>query len=480
MNRQWYYAALALVLIGLLIHQPLLLLVGTLALLILLSADTWATYCLRNLRYRREVSERRALFGEEITLSASLENAKLLPLPWLEVEETVPRSLTFAGRNVRVQQSNESAVLESLFSLRWYERVTRRYTITCMARGVHSFGPTTLRSGDVFGFQSRQETLANREYLLVYPMVVPLTSFNLPARHPFGDFSTPRRLLEDPARVVGVRDYQYGDDLRRVHWKATARAMQLQSKIYQPTTTYTMAIFLNVAQQLDVWFGIHPELLELSICAAASVASWALDDGLAVGLYANTTMYMPELGMALPRFTGKPGTQDQPNEKDEQSKASEQDKQPPSLQAIVAEQLNIRRIHLPPASNEDQRRRILETLARIQSYFGSPMQDLIQAERTRLPAGATVVLITSSISDPLLDTLARMRNAGHAVTILFVGDTPIARHLAGIQVYHIGGEATWKQFQADYEVKKLSPEMGEKPSAITATGQPQLTGSFHL
>ncbi len=72
------------------------------------------------------------------------------------------------------------------------------------------------------------------------------------------------------------------------------------------------------------------------------------------------------------------------------------------------------------------------------------------------------MLITSSISDPLLDTLSRVRSAGHAVTILFVGDTPIAKHLAGISVYHIGGEETWKQFVAHYEAKELVPASNDK------------------
>jgi len=432
MNRKWYYSTLAIILLSLVIRQPVLLLLGILALLVLASTDIWANYCMRNLRYTRVLSERRVLFGEEFTFSITLENAKLLPLPWLEIEEAIARSLVFVGRNARVHQGSESFVMESLFSLRWYERVTRRYAVACIQRGVHAIGPTTLRSGDVFGFLSRQETLANREYLLVYPMVVPLTRFSLPARHPFGDYKAPRRLLEDPSRVVGVRDYQYGDELRRVHWKATARAMQLQSKVYQPTTTYTMVIFLNVMQQLDVWYGIHPELQELSICAAASVANWALDEGLAVGLYANAMMYIPEIGMKLPA----------PGEAGEEAV---------SLATIVAEELKRRRIHLPPASNEDQRQRIMETLARVQTYFGSPLEDLIQTERTRLPTGATIVVITSAISEPLIDSLARTQSAGHSVTILFVGDMPISKHLAGIAVYHIGGEATWKQFMAQAE-----------------------------
>src|SRR6202048_1783585 len=205
MNKRWYYAASAVVLVSLLFHQSLLLLLGLLALFILLVADMWAKYCMRNVRYKRELSEKRVLFGEEITLSLSIENAKLLPLPWLEIEEIVPRDLHFSGSNLRVSVSSNSFLLESLFSLRWYERVTRRYSVLCSARGVFTFGPTTMRSGDVFGFQSRQEALANRQYLLVYPMVVPLARFSLPARHPFGDYNAPRRVLEDPSRVVGVR-----------------------------------------------------------------------------------------------------------------------------------------------------------------------------------------------------------------------------------------------------------------------------------
>jgi hypothetical protein len=77
---------------------------------------------------------------------------------------------------------------------------------------------------------------------------------------------------------------------------------------------------------------------------------------------------------------------------------------------------------------------------------------MIQRERTHLPAGATVVIITSTVSDPLLDTLSRLKQAGHAVTILMVGDNPVASRLAGIPVYPLGGEETWKEFMACYNL----------------------------
>lgn len=456
MNRRWYAACAALILLGLLVRQPLLLVVALLSLLVLLTADVWARYCLRHLHFDRKLSENRALFGEEVRLSFVVENAKLLPLPWLEVDDTVPRALTLQGRQLRIQASTNRAVLENLFSPRWYERITRRYTVTCNARGVHTFGPTSIRSGDLFGFVERNETLEDRQYLIVYPLVVPLSSFRLPARYPFGDRRAPRRLLEDPSRVIGVRDYVYGDDLRRVHWKATARAMELQSKVYEPTTTYTLVTFLNVATQLDIYYGIHPELQELSICAAASVADWALNEGYAVGLYANSSMYMPELGMQLPE------RQDQ--------KASNQEA---AARETLAEQLKRRRILIAPASNQEQRKRIMEALARIQGFFGSSIEELIQQERTHLPAGATVVVITGVISDPLLDVLSRLKQAGHAVTILMVGNQPVASRLAGIPVYHLGGEETWKEFTACYTMPEgvIMPE--QQKEVVQA-------GSFHL
>lgn len=429
LSRRWYYLGIGLMLLGIVFRQPLFVVIGLLITLVLVMIDIWAIYCLRDVSYKRTLSEKRVLYGEEITLSLTLENTKILPLPWIETQDGIPRALTIKNQPTRATGVGTVFTLDSLFNLRWYDRVTRRYTVQCRTRGVHTFGPTTLRSGDIFGFVNREADISNRQFVLVYPLVVPITSFGLPARHPFGDRRAPRRLLEDPSRVVGVREYVYGDSLRRVDWKATARTMQMQSKIYEASTTHTLVLFLNAAARNDEYYGIHPELQELSICAAASLNEWALNQGYAVGLYSNSVMYMPDDEV---RFT------------DTATEGQEETRQE------VASQRQRRRIRIPASSNEAQRQRIMETLARIQPYFGTTIEDVLQAERTHLSTGATVVVITTAISDQLVDVLARVRQGGHAISILFVGDSPLPIRIAGVTVYHIGGEETWRQFESAY------------------------------
>ncbi len=439
LSRRWYYLGAVLVILGILFRQPLFVVVGLLLTLILAMIDIWSRYCLRNVSYRRTLSAKRVLFGEEITLSLVVENTKILPLPWLEVEDVVPRALDIQDQSVHSRGMGNVFTLDGLFSLHWYDRVTRRYRLRCNTRGVHTFGPTKLRSGDVFGFVNREAEIPTYEFVLVYPLVVPITNFGLPARHPFGDRRAPRRLLEDPARVIGVREYAYGDSLRRVNWKATARTLQMQSKVYEASTTYTIILFLNTTARHDNYYGVHPELQELSICAAASLTDWALNQKYAVGLHANGSMYIPDEPHIGNDDIKEPGTV-----------ASDQSER---VDATVDALRKRRRIHVSASSNETQRQRIMEVLARIQPFFGSSIEEVLQAERTRLPAGATVVVVTTTISDGLIDTLARVRQGGHAVSILFVGDSPLPIKVAGVTVYHIGGEDMWNQFATAYSAR---------------------------
>ena len=92
---------------------------------------------------------------------------------------------------------------------------------------------------------------------------------------------------------------------------------------------------------------------------------------------------------------------------------------------------------------------------------------------TAVPAGATIAVITSTVSDPLLDSLSRLRQSGHAVALLLVSDQPMARRLAGIPVYHLGGSDTWRALTACYnqEESEQTPKEAERKEQPLAAFQ---------
>ena len=218
----------------------------------------------------------------------TIENGKLLPLPRLEIEDEAPEEgLSIRGGYLATSVKPQRALLVNTLSLWAFQRVIRRYRVRCLARGVYTFGPIHLESGDPFGLLTRETSLETEEHLLVYPLTVPIARLGLPARSPFGERPTPYRLLEDPLQVSGARPYTLGDDPRRIHWKATARTATLQSKVYEPSAHHTLVLFVDLRTFNDPTLGYDPARLELALCAAASVATWGIEHGYAVGLYAN-------------------------------------------------------------------------------------------------------------------------------------------------------------------------------------------------
>ncbi len=328
--------------------------------------------------------------------------------------------MTLRGGRLEPTIKPRRRLLVNALSLWWYQRVTRRYQVQCTTRGVFTLGPLQLRSGDPFGLLTREQRLEQQDTFLVYPLVLPIEQFGLLAHHPFGERRAPRRLLEDPTRVIGVRDWQPEDDLRRVHWSATARAMRLQSKVYEPTTTYTLALFVNVNTFANPTLGINPPLLELAIAAAASVASWATEQGYAVGLFSNGLQALKETG--------------------EEASTTSADRAADARQAM--------RVRLPPTSRPEQLPRILETLARLIPYFGSPLEDLLGTEQAHLPFGSTIILVSAAaaVTPALLDTLLQAHSRGYAVALLLSGDASV--DAPGLSVYRLGAEEIWHDIVA--------------------------------
>jgi len=394
-NQRWISLCILMILLGILVGRPGLLVLPIFLLLTIAAGRWWSDRALRDVTYHRRIGRKRAFPGETVDIEVQVENAKVLPVPWLRVEDEWP--LDMPPTNSPALDSSykrDMGNLTQVFALRWYERVRRQYTVLADKRGVYGLGPTWLHSSDVFGLFQTERVIEEQDFLIVYPRIFTLAELGLPSKEPFGDTRARHLLFKDPSRTMGARDFQPGDSFRHVHWPATARCQQLQARVHEPTTTLTAIICLNVATLPRPWEGILPELFERAIVVAASLAAHAVESRYSVGLVSNGS---------VPRS-------DRP-------------------------------IRVMPGRSPDQLTRILELLAAVTGYVTMPMGRFLLRSSPALPWGATLVVVTPVVTDELLASIIQLRSAGrHMVLVSLAKETPPELH--GVVTHHLP-DADW-------------------------------------
>jgi uncharacterized protein (DUF58 family) len=366
-----------LLFVGLLARSPLLLLVDVLLLIVFGSSWLWGRFCLSNVTYARRFSAQRLFCGEEADLWIEVVNAKPLPLPWLKAEDEFPKDLPVQQARLDYSAKDQRVVLANIFSLRWYERVRRHYRLHAERRGVFDFGPALISSGDLFGFRERRGVNDQVDPVLVYPKIVSLEKLGLQAARPSGEQSTSRRVIEDPLRLATVRDYRAGDSVRHIHWKATARRGALQTKVFDPGATQTLIVALNTQTLDSQYAGILSDVFETAAVVAASIAHAGSDAHRAVGLYTNGSVRDSH-----------------------------------------------RWVSVPASRRSDQQARILESLAQLTYMTLIPFERLLREEAPHFPYGATIVVVSAIMNEPIATTLLDLQTAGHPIALVIVGQPP--------------------------------------------------------
>ena len=202
-------------------------------LIVYLLARVWARRSLVRLRTHRQYTDH-AFFGDQVLVDAVVQNASWLPVPWLELHESLPVQLTTPPFH------------RAVVSLGSREKTRFQYTLHCRQRGYYAIGPLTLQTGDLLGMIGRSQVQLPPQTIIVYPQILPLHQLGLPTHSPMVALPATSHLFEDPTRVMGVRDYQQGDSPRRIHWTATASADRLLVKQYQPSIARETLICLDL------------------------------------------------------------------------------------------------------------------------------------------------------------------------------------------------------------------------------------------
>lgn len=411
----WVLLGIILCLLALLFQNIYLSIAGGALLVIAGAAWLWNEWALHELRYERRLSETRAFPGEEVTLTLALNNHKLLPLTWLVVRDLFPSGLPIDGRELPVNPATNLVDFTTFWMPGARQMIRRSFTVRCMARGYYRFGPATIETGDGFGFFETRgvqrhigaarrirgevmpgihipgnEDSLTETHLIIYPRIYTVEELRLPARNPFGNKLAKTMLHEDPMRTAGVREWQQYDDIRRIHWMASARQQSLVSRVYEPTEEQQVMVMLNVATLERSWQGVVVDLLERAVSVSGSIAALTLEQRVPTGILANAAV---------------PGSD--------------------------------REARLLPGRSPNQLMHILELLAGVTQFATIEIEHLIQREVPRLPWGTTLVVVTALAHDELLITLQELADGGRRVVLITLAEEPPRQWLRRIEVWHL-------------------------------------------
>ncbi|UCG25992.1 MAG: DUF58 domain-containing protein [Chloroflexota bacterium] len=237
----------------------------------------------------------------------------------------------------------------------------------CYRRGLFTLGPTTLETGDPFGFYRVTIDYPGLSTMMVMPPIVKLPAIDIASAARVGEGRPiAERTPDRSVSAAGVREFAQGDSLHRIHWPTSARRDDLFVRIFERTPASDWWIFLDLYQQVQAGVGQNASE-EQAIVLAASLASQGLEGGTAVGL--------------------------------------------------VASGLGQGAVWLPPKLGDDQRWRILRELALVEPG-DQPLARQLAGASAALKGRSSLIIITADIEGQWLDPMLLLMRRGIIPTVL--------------------------------------------------------------
>jgi uncharacterized protein (DUF58 family) len=241
-------------------------------------------------------------------------------------------------------------------------------TVTFPLRGHYRLGPVVVIGSDPMGFFLRPRESGPATEVIVYPRPLPIPN---PYLHGLSSYRLSELrtapLAGATQEFYGIRPYQYGDDLRRIHWKSTARTGRLAIKEYEQRVSASAVIVLDLGQAAHRGQGAQSSL-EYAVTIAASLAQ-----------------HVASMGNSL---------------------------------SIIS--TNAEGFFLPMDRGEHQLHKALEHLAVVRADGAADFAAALGARLAQIPPAATVFVITPSVDPHLAYPLLMLRAASAHVTAVLI------------------------------------------------------------
>jgi len=394
---KWIFATLGLLVLGFVLHLTLLIYAMYVLLGVLLLSRFFTRVWTEQIDARRFSDEEVLEIGASIGSKVAVQNAGRLAVPWMILEDSLPRD-ALVRMPARLKAEGARLALVRLAS---GETKILSYRVKFLMRGYYQIGPLLIETGDVFGLHRRFRILTEPHYVLALPKVLPLQGYNLASRRPMGEIRLTHRLFEDPTRMSSIRPYQLGDPLNRIHWRATARVGQLQTRTYE-SSCVTGATFL-----LDYHADSFPGSTsigsaELAVVTVASLANAVFLTGQQIGFISNGRD-------AADRIREEGWRAEFLTRADAQRRA-----------ARIPDNTRLRPVIVKTGKGEDCFTTILAALGRLEHTDGVDFAAMVTEAGSKISRDTTVVAVLGIVTPDIAVALGGLARRGWLVTAVIV------------------------------------------------------------
>ncbi len=206
-------AGLALTILWWVFGDPELLLTGTFFVAAVLAAIGYVRLHDPELDIGRRLGSTTVHNGDTTTVTLVLRNRRRRALRHLRIHDEV-ESLGLAAFEIAKLMGDETA--------------SATYRVTCRPRGVYRVGPARASTSDPLSLAELSAPDGPIDRLVVYPTVEELTGFPaIRGQDPAMNASRPEHSQRGGEDFYTLREYQLGDDMRRVHWPYSAKTEEL-------------------------------------------------------------------------------------------------------------------------------------------------------------------------------------------------------------------------------------------------------------
>jgi len=152
-------------------------------------------------------------------------------------------------------------------------------------RGLYRLGPIELQSYDPFGLIYVTRNIDIDKEVIVYPRALPMPDALLTGAGGRQESAVrPSGRAGESAEFHSIRPYTEGDDLRRVHWKASAHSGNMVVKEYEYRNAGAVQVILDLQQSAHAGVGYH-STLENAITLSSSILTHVVGMGNQMGMF---------------------------------------------------------------------------------------------------------------------------------------------------------------------------------------------------